>query len=182
MIAAGKIEPGRIGVAAATRPAPRLAGLARIAVSCLQRPWSSSTNRPDRAARTGSGPVFAVATAYQPGKAKLLRLLLDVLVIERGAVGRRADARADFDGDLLERRSLDRRQELERRRRCAFLPGSRAGGRRRPAGRLAGSVQPLIRYGPVAPLAALRTSQPFVLAMKATKRLASSGCSVVLAM
>src|SRR4029450_10358155 len=47
---------------------------------------------------------------------QLLGLLLDVLVVQRRAVLGGADAGADLDGDLLQRRALDRRAERQRTR------------------------------------------------------------------
>ena len=55
------------------------------------------------------------------GKAELLCLLLHVLVVERCAVGCAPQSGADLHGDLFELRTLDRREELERRRGRSIL-------------------------------------------------------------
>ena len=62
-------------------------------------------------------------------------------------VGGRADAGADLDGDLLQVRALDRREELQRRAVVAVVEVRLQvldGLRQSP-----GSVQPLTMYGPV---------------------------------
>src|SRR5215218_10412048 len=75
--------------------------------------YGSVSPPPARGGRRGCDSDRSGLPALEP---ELLGLLLDVLVVERGAVGRRADPRADLDRDLLERRALHRRRELQRRR------------------------------------------------------------------
>ena len=53
------------------------------------------------------------------GQAELLRLLLDVLVVERGTLLAAHLTGADLDADLLQGRTLDRRHELQCRARLA---------------------------------------------------------------
>ncbi len=71
--------------------------------------------------------------AYQLGMPSCCGLLANVFVVERGASRCRADARPNLDGDLLQSRPLDRRQEFQRRRSLAtFLEvGQHVGDGRR---------------------------------------------------
>ena len=107
---------------------------------------------------------------------ELLGLLLDVLVVEGGAVLGSADAGADLDGDLLECRSLDRGQELERR--GGVSPSrSTAACRPPPSARRSGMCSRRPGTGRSTPTALVMASQPSALATNARNFLASSSLS-----
>ena len=58
--------------------------------------------------RSGQPVRFAPVTVEAAVQAELPGLLFDIQVMKRRRLGRRTDARADLDGDLLQRRTLDR--------------------------------------------------------------------------
>src|ERR1700712_5580782 len=72
------------------------------------------------------GPAIArrprrLRTSVPGLEPELLRLLLDVVVVQGRALLRRRDAGPDLDQDLLQVRSLDRREELERDARLLLV-------------------------------------------------------------
>src|SRR4051795_1372060 len=68
---------------------------------------------------TSTGVRGRARRSVPTGQAELLGLLLDVLVVERGALGGVHLTGADLDADLLEVRALDRRLELQGRAHLA---------------------------------------------------------------
>ena len=157
-----------IGAGQATTARPRHAEpmSSRSPLSCA----NPSVAAPGNAGRARY-PAGRILPARQ---AELLRLLLDVLVVLRGALLRCGDARADLDRDLLEVRPLDRRQELKRRGGRALLEvGQQVGD---AGGTSAGSVAPLDQVGTGGTAGLVQRIATLVLATKATNFLAASRC------
>ena len=80
---------------------------------------SGLTRLPQMRAELVEAPALrqAQGTSLPAGQTQLLRLLLDILVVELGALLGVHLSGAHLDADLLQRRTLDRRLELQRRAR-----------------------------------------------------------------